>query len=124
MLIPDPEVKVQQEQDLFGCALVRTGYYAAWLFIGTTVLSALGEQLSQIGEGRDPLDMSDPKFWAKSAMRGGGVGLIGDFLFADQNRYGGGIVASLARAGDRQSAPQGCRPYPAGTGRVWMGASP
>ena len=29
-------------------------------------------------------------------MRGGGVGLFGDFLFADQNRYGGGIVNSLA----------------------------
>ncbi len=38
--------------------------------------------------------MSDPAFWAKSAMRGGG-GLFGDFLFADQNRYGGGIVATL-----------------------------
>ena len=70
--------------------------YAAWLFLGTTVVGALGEQLSQISKGRDPLNMEDPKFWAKSAMRGGGIGLFGDFLFADQNRYGGGIVNSLA----------------------------
>lgn len=70
--------------------------YAAWLFIGTTVIGALGEQLSQISKGRDPLNMEDPKFWAKSAMRGGGIGLFGDFLFADQNRYGGGIVNTLA----------------------------
>jgi hypothetical protein len=40
--------------------------------------------------------MNDPKFWAKSAAQGGGIGLFGDFLFADQNRYGGGIVSSLA----------------------------
>ena len=70
--------------------------YAAWLFLGTTVIGALGEQLSQVSKGRDPLNMEDPKFWAKSAMRGGGIGLFGDFLFADQNRYGGGIVNSLA----------------------------
>ncbi len=60
------------------------------------MVGALGEQLSQISKGRDPLNMEDPKFWAKSAMRGGGIGLFGDFLFADQNRYGGGIVNSLA----------------------------
>ncbi len=76
--------------------ITRKAEYAAWLFIGTTVIGALGEQLSQISKGRDPLDMEDPAFWAKSAMRGGGVGLFGDFLFADQNRYGGGIVNSLA----------------------------
>ena len=76
--------------------ITRKAEYAAWLFLGTTVIGALGEQLSQISKGRDPLNMEDPKFWAKSAMRGGGVGLFGDFLFADQNRYGGGLVASLA----------------------------
>ena len=76
--------------------ITRKAEYVAWLFIGTTVIGALGEQLSQISKGRDPLDMNDPKFWAKSAMRGGGIGLFGDFLFADQNRYGGGIVSSFA----------------------------
>ena len=76
--------------------ITRKAEYLAWLFLGTTVIGALGEQLSQISKGRDPLDMSDPKFWARGAMRGGGIGLFGDFLFADQNRYGGGIVASLA----------------------------
>ena len=76
--------------------LARKGEYLAWLIIGTTVMGALGEQLSQISKGRDPLDMTDKRFWAKAAMRGGGIGLFGDFLFADQNRFGGGIVGSLA----------------------------
>ena len=48
----------------------------------------------QISKGRDPPDINNLKFWAKSAARGGGIGLFDDFLFADQNRYGGGIVSS------------------------------
>ena len=76
--------------------LTRKAQYFAWLFLGTAVMGALGEQLSQIAKGRDPLDMREPRFWAKSAMRGGGLGLFGDFLFADVNRFGGGIIGSLA----------------------------
>jgi hypothetical protein len=64
--------------------------------IATTVMGALGEQLSQISKGRDPINIEDPKFWAQAAMRGGGVGIFGDFLFQDQNRYGGGMLATLA----------------------------
>jgi hypothetical protein len=52
--------------------------------------------MPKISKGKDPQSLGDPKVWAKGAMRGGGLGLFGDFLFSDVNRYGGGIVTSLA----------------------------
>jgi hypothetical protein len=80
--------------------VARKGEYLAWLFIGTSVMGALGEQLSQVSKGRDPLNMDPSKeggtaFWAQSFLRGGGAGLFGDFLFSDVNRFGGGIASSL-----------------------------
>lgn len=74
---------------------------AAHLVIGGFVLGTLGEQLSQISKGRDPLPM-DPtseegrKTWMKGLHRGGGMGIFGDFVFADQNRFGGGFAETVA----------------------------
>lgn len=39
-------------------------------------------------EDNDPKDVA--KFWAAAAAQGGGIGIIGDFLFSDVNRFGGG----------------------------------
>lgn len=72
----------------------------AHLVIGTAVLGTFGEQLSQISKGRDPLPL-DPtteegrKVWQKGLLRGGGLGIFGDFIFSDVNRFGGGITQTL-----------------------------
>lgn len=70
--------------------------YFAELMIATTAMGVLGDQLSEISKGKDPQDLTDPRVWAKGAARGGGFGMIGDFLFSDVNRYGGGMVTTLA----------------------------
>ncbi|MHA1574032.1 MAG: hypothetical protein ACTSX8_08555, partial [Alphaproteobacteria bacterium] len=70
------------------------GKYVAQLVIGTAVLGALGEQLSQISKGKDPLPF-DKRLWQKAMLRGGGLGIFGDFLFSDVNRFGGGIAQTL-----------------------------
>ncbi len=70
--------------------------YGAKLFIGTTVMGALALQLKDISRGRDPRPMTTAEFWTAAAMQGGGLGILGDFLFADHNRYGGSLTASLA----------------------------
>ena len=68
---------------------------AFWL-----VLGALAYQLKQVQRGKDPVNM-DPRedegrrFWAAAMAQGGGLGLFGDFFFADQNRFGGGPVESF-----------------------------
>jgi hypothetical protein len=82
--------------------------YAAQMLIATTMMGALAYQLKQIAAGKDPIDMTGEnagQFWTAAALQGGGAGIIGDFLFADQNRYGGGLTATvagptLATAGD------------------------
>lgn len=62
----------------------------------TTLFGALALQFKEIINGRDPRPMDSPEFWAASMMQGGGLGLMGDFLFSDRNRFGGGQAASLA----------------------------
>jgi len=64
--------------------------FAAQMILGATLLGGLAVQLKQIAAGKDPMDMSSPKFWGAAAATGGGLGIFGDFLFADVNRFGGG----------------------------------
>ncbi len=74
--------------------------FVGYLVIGSMVMGGLGEQLHQIAIGRDPMDM-DPttslgrKFWVQAALRGGGLGIFGDFIFSDLNRFGGGFLSTL-----------------------------
>jgi hypothetical protein len=62
--------------------------FAAQLVIGATVLGALGAQMKNIAAGKDPQDMTDPKFWLKAATTGGGLGIFGDLIFNDVSRIG------------------------------------
>lgn len=70
--------------------------YLAYLTITTTIFGGLAYQAKQIAQGKDPMDMSDPKFWAKAYLQGGGAGIYGDFLGQDVNRFGGGFVQTAA----------------------------
>lgn len=74
--------------------LDRLSYLGA-MFVGTTAIGALALQAKDIAKGKNPRDMSDPKFLAAAAAQGGGLGILGDFFFSDQNRFGGSVVSSL-----------------------------
>ena len=69
--------------------------YISQLFIGMTVMGGIGYNAKELSKGREPIPMDTPKFWAAAAMQGGGLGLLGDLMFSDQNRYGGGIGSTL-----------------------------
>lgn len=43
-----------------------------------------------------PRDPTDTKTWAAALVQGGAMGLYGDFLFAQTNRFGGGVLDTLA----------------------------
>ena len=48
----------------------------------TLVLAgAVTNQLLDIWNGRDPRDMRSKEFWLKAAMRGGGLGILGDVFY-------------------------------------------
>lgn len=70
--------------------------YLAYLTISTTIFGALALQAKEIAKGKDPRDMSDPKFWGAAYLQGGGSGIYGDFLNSSANRYGGGLLGTMA----------------------------
>lgn len=69
--------------------------YAAQLLITGTILGALAIQLKQLAAGKDPQRMDDPKLWGAALLQGGGLGIYGDFLFAELNRFGGGFASTI-----------------------------
>ncbi|HDS7133379.1 TPA: hypothetical protein QH369_000112 [Klebsiella aerogenes] len=75
----------------------RAAYIAAFL-ASTTMLGALSQQLNDLASGRNPREMAGKdagKFWLGALLKGGGLGLYGDFLLSDHTRYGGGALASM-----------------------------
>jgi hypothetical protein len=66
------------------------------LVIATTVMAALALQLQEIRKGRDPRAMNTKEFWGAAFLQGGGLGIYGDLLFSNVNRFGGGLEDTLA----------------------------
>lgn len=69
--------------------------YAGLFAVTSTVMGGLALQVKDIGAGREPRPMDDPKFVMAAFQQGGGLGIFGDFLFSDVNRFGGGITQTL-----------------------------
>lgn len=69
--------------------------YAGALLISTTVFGAISLQLKSLAAGRDPRDVTDPVFWGAALLQGGGLGIYGDFMFSNINRYGGGLGSTI-----------------------------
>jgi len=68
--------------------------YIGTLAATTTVLGGVALQAKDIAAGREPRPV-DAKFFAASFNQGGGLGIFGDFVFSDVNRFGGGITETL-----------------------------
>lgn len=69
--------------------------YGLNLAAGATVMGALALQIGDLAMGRDPQDMTDPQFWGKAAMKGGGFGIVGDIVATGQASWGGGFGSYL-----------------------------
>lgn len=57
--------------------------YAAAMMVSLTALGAIAFQTKQIVSGKDPVDMTTPKFWGRAVAQGGGLGFVGDMLLQD-----------------------------------------
>jgi len=70
------------------------------LILANTALGYLAMQAKEIAKGREPRKADDTLGFAKIAMaaaqQGGGLGIYGDFLFGQYNRFGGGGLETLA----------------------------
>ena len=87
-------------REISGGRRMSGAMYAVSLLITTTVLGAMAIELKEIAAGRDPrridLTKEGAKFWGAAMLQGGGLGIYGDFLFADVNRHGGTLGATIA----------------------------
>lgn len=76
--------------------------YAGALLGITTIMGGLALQAKDIAAGRTPRETGFEdgdkekmlKFLSASMTQGGGLGIVGDYLFSDVNRFGGGPVQS------------------------------
>lgn len=81
-------------------ALMSTSWMPAMasLALQTTVMGYVAMSLKDIWKARDPRDPTEDSLKVALAAftQGGAAGILGDFLFAEQNRFGGGILSTLA----------------------------
>lgn len=65
------------------------------MMVGGTVMGAVAYQLKELLKGRDPHDMTTPRFWKAAMLQGGGLGFYGDFVFKEFNGYGRNLQTEL-----------------------------
>ena len=65
--------------------------YGIDLAAGATMLGAVSLLIADLTNGRDPSDMTDPKFWAKAMAKGGGFGVLGDLFVTGASPSVGGL---------------------------------
>lgn len=79
------------EADLVGIAMTAAAM---------TILGAMAMTLKDVAKGREPREPETREQWAgwflAAMAQGGGLGIFGDFFFQEQNRFGGGLIASAA----------------------------
>lgn len=63
--------------------LANKAAYTAALLLTTTALGAVAFQTKQMIQGKDPVDMTNPKFWVRAVAQGGGAGFVGDMILGD-----------------------------------------
>lgn len=75
--------------------------YIASLLVATTVLGAASLQVDQVLQGKDPRNLNvfekgGVKNWIAAMLKGGSLGIYGDFLFSDATQHGGSPFATIA----------------------------
>jgi hypothetical protein len=71
----------------------------AQLMISTTLLGYAAMTLKELAKGRNPRQPVEAQDYAKlvfaAMQQGGGLGIYGDFLFGQANRFGGSITGTV-----------------------------
>lgn len=72
----------------------KVAYIASYVAM-STILGAIALQISEVVSGRDPLNMikKPMNFMMQSILKGGGLGIYGDFLFNLNTQYGSSPLA-------------------------------
>lgn len=68
----------------------------AQLMLWTTLFGYGAMATKDLLKGREPRPADDSNTWVAAMLQGGALGLYGDFLFGEANRFGGGLTQSLS----------------------------
>ena len=74
----------------------RGAAYVGGALITMTLGGALGIWLKDIAAGKEPQKPDNTGFWIAALAQGGGLGIFGDFVFADFSRFGSSFQTTLA----------------------------
>lgn len=66
------------------------------LLAGLTMAGYAAMTTKDALKGYTPRDPGDPRTWMAALQQGGAWGIYGDFLFSTNNRFGGGLMETLA----------------------------
>jgi len=92
---------LRQIRHLESSTMGRVGYGVEFMATAT-IFAAFSIQMRQFSQGRDPLAMFDEdgepnmEFWGSAFLAGGGMGIFGDFLFSNRNRFDRGLAETVA----------------------------
>lgn len=70
--------------------------YLGSILVTSTIAGAAALQMREIANCRQPRDMTSWKFWAAAFATGGGLGMLGDLLYAGVNSAGRDIAQTIA----------------------------
>ncbi len=73
-------------------SIANRAYRTSQLVLLMTFAGAVTSQMQSLIAGRDPQDMSDPRFWGQAFIRGGGGGMLADFIYSSTTRGKEGIT--------------------------------
>jgi hypothetical protein len=68
----------------------------AHIIAATTVFGYFAMLAKDIAQGKKPKQIDNYKTWSQAFMQGGGMGIYGDFIFGEFDRYGRSALATLA----------------------------
>jgi hypothetical protein len=72
--------------------------YGIMLAVFGSILGGIALQLKDMTSGKDPRDMTTPKFWLAALMQGGGLGYIADLIYQlGGGKQSQGGVSSIAQ---------------------------
>lgn len=74
-------------------------WYGTRLMIGLTLMGALAIQLKSIAQGKNPRPMDTTDFWGAAFAQGGGIGILGDFLYSGLSRAHSTVAETLPGVG-------------------------
>lgn len=64
--------------------------------IATTAIGYLAMSAKDVAKGRKPRDPENKETWVAALLQGGGMGIMGDFVFGEYNRFGQDFVTTAA----------------------------